>query len=288
MRKFIRFRLRALVCIAAGITSAGIVDAALPTQLNVTDIVHRSVAANTADWRAQPQFGYRERTATYKVNSDGEVGARQLKTYEVMMIGGSPYNRLVSVNGKPLSPAQDRDEQRKLKQELRARESESASQRKVRMAKFHQDRSEERLLMNQMVDAFKFKLAGEQRVNGYDCYVLDAQPDPDYQPPVEKARVLEGMKGRLYVDRHNYHWVKVEAEVTSPVNFGFFVAKVKPGTKFELVQSPVGGVWLPKQFSQSVNASVLGFYGLRNHEEDTYSDYHHASLDADVRPVSRP
>ncbi len=286
MRKFTRLRLRTLFCIAAGIVSCFKLDGALSIQPSVGDIVLKSVAANTADWKAQPQFGYRERIATYKLNSEEEISARQVKTYEVTMIDGSPYNRLVSINGKHLSPAQDRDEERKLKQELRARESESVSQRKARMAKFHQDRSEERLLMNQMVNAFKFRLVGEQRVNGYDCYVLDAQPDPNYQPPVEKARVLAGMKGRLYIDKIHYHWVKVEAEVTSPVNFGLFLAKVKPGTKFELVQTPVGDVWLPKSFSQSVNASVLGFYGLRNHEEDTYSDYHHTSLDADVRRTS--
>ena len=36
------------------------------------------------------------------------------KTYEERMIFGSPYERLVAVNGKPLSPEQQTEEQQKL------------------------------------------------------------------------------------------------------------------------------------------------------------------------------
>jgi len=89
----------------------------------------------------------------------------------------------------------------------------------------------------------------------------------------------------LYVEKTHYHWVKVEAEVISPVQMMLF-AKVKPGTKFELDQGPVGEVWLPKRFSQSVNASVMGLYGMRSGQEEVYSDYHQTMLDAGVRPQS--
>jgi hypothetical protein len=129
------------------------------------------------------------------------------------------------------------------------------------------------MLMQQMVEAFSFTMAGEQQVDGVDCYVLDAKPNPAYQPPVQKARVLLGMRGRLWIDKEQYHWVKVQAEVINPVEFGIFVAKVKPGTKFELEQAPVGDVWLPKHFSESVNASVFGVYGLHSSEDEEYSEY---------------
>jgi hypothetical protein len=124
-----------------------------------------------------------------------------------------------------------------------------------------------------MVDAFTFKLNREEQVGGVDCYLLDAIPNPDYRPPVEKARVLLGMKGHLWVDKAEHHWVKVEAEVTKPVQFGFFIAQVKPGTRFELEQAPVGGVWLPKRFVENVNASIFGIYGMRSRQEEIYSDY---------------
>jgi hypothetical protein len=278
MRMFSRIRLHSVVYMA-GLSPSFAFSASSPPP-TVAEIVSRSSAANTADWKAQPEYAYRERSETAKLATNGEVNSRQVKTYEVMMSGGSPYNRLISVNGEPLSASQEEQEKKNLKREIKKRESESPAERENRVAKYRKDRAEERLLMQQMTAAFKFTLFGEQNVEGVACYVLDAKPDPDYKPPVERARVLTGMEGRLYISKAGYHWVKVQAQVISPVDFGFFIAKVSPGTKFELVQAPVGNVWLPKQFSQSVNASVLGFYGVRSREKDTFSEYHRAALNA--------
>lgn len=240
----------------------------------VVEIVSRSVAANAADWKAQPEYSHRERDIKNKVDANGRVQAGESKTYERFMLDGSPYSRLVEIDGKPLSREQEQQEQIKLNAETSRRAHESANERRARVAKYEGDRAEEHLLMQQMTEAFQFRLLGEQQVNGVDCYVLDAQPNPAYRPPVEKARVLLGMKGRLWIDKEHYHWVKVEAEVINAVPFGLFVAKVKPGTRFELDQAPAAGnVWLPKRFSESVNATIFGVYGMRSNEEELYSDY---------------
>jgi hypothetical protein len=239
----------------------------------VPELVSRSVAANTADWRAQPEYSHRERDFKNKVDANGRVQAGESKTYERFMLEGSPYSRLVEIDGKPLSREQEQQEQIKLNAETARRAHESANERRARVAKYEGERAEEHLLMQQMAEAFEFSLAGEQRVNGVDCYVLDARPNPAYRPPVEKARVLLGMKGRLWIDKQHYHWVKVQAEVINAVPFGLFVAKVKPGTRFELEQAPSGNVWLPRRFSESVNATIFGVYGMRSNEEELYSDY---------------
>jgi hypothetical protein len=234
-----------------------------PESQDAAQIIKRSVAANGQDWNAQLQYSHRE----------CDIKGGQSKVFEVLMIEGSPYQRLVAVNGQPLTPDQQQLEEAKYRREVQRRQNESPGERQARIAKYQNNRAEQHLLMQQMVAAFIFKIAGEQQVNGVDCYVLDATPNPDYQPPVEKARVLLGMKGRLWIDKEHYHWVKVQAEVINPVEFGYFLAKVKPGTQFELQQAPVGDVWLPKHFSETVNASVFGLYGMHSREEEVYSDY---------------
>jgi hypothetical protein len=239
----------------------------------VSQIVSRSVAANTADWNAQPRYSHRERDLKNKVDANGRVQAGESKSYERFMLEGSPYSRLIEIDGKPLSREQEQQEQIKLNTEAERRAHESPSARRARVAKYEAERAEEHLLMQQMAEAFQFSLAGEQQIDGVDCYVLDAQPNPAYHPPVEKARVLLGMKGRMWIDKEHYHWVKVQAEVINAVLFGLFVAKVKPGTRFELEQAPSGNVWLPRRFSESVNATIFGLYGMRSSEEELYSDY---------------
>ena len=188
--------------------------------------------------------------------------------------------RLIAINNEPLSPAQQQQELTRWKRETAHRQNESSDARDARVSKYQNERAEEHVLMQQMVDAFHFHLVGDQEIEGFPCYVLDAVPNPDYQPPVMRAKVLTGMKGRLWIEKAHYHWAKVEAEVISPVEFGLFVARVKPGTRFELDQAPVGDVWLPKCFTESVKATVLGFYGMRSRDEEHYSNYHLATLTA--------
>jgi len=192
------------------------------------------------------------------------------------MLEGSPYERLLALNDKPLRPEQRRQEQEKFEREVRDRRSETPRQRHARITKYENDRADENLLMQQMVSAFIFHLAGQEQVGDVDCSVLKATPNPAYRPPVEKARALTGMQGRMWIDKVHYHWVKIQAQVVKPVAFGFILARVKPGTRFDLEQTPIGNVWLPKKFIQSVNASVLGFYDIRNQDETYWSDYRRA------------
>lgn len=248
--------------------------------LSATEIIHLSTLANSADWRARPDQSFREDDVKTKIDSGGRNGAAQAKAFEVMMIEGSPYERLIGINNEPLGRVQQHQEEIKLHLEINRRQNESPAERQTRISKYQSQRAEEHLLMDQMAAGFHFRLNGEQTIEGTNCYVLDALPNPDYRPPVERARVLTGMKGRLWIDKAHYHWVRVQAEVISPVQFGFFIAKVKPGTRFELEQAPVADVWLPKCFTVTVNATVLGLYGMRSKEEVHYSDYHQSLLSA--------
>src|SRR5581483_1652497 len=131
-----------------------------------------------------------------------------------------PYRRLIGLNNEPLSPAQASVEEAKLQREIGRRRNESPSDRKRRLAKYQEQRSDEHLLMQQMATAFTFRQLGDDEVAGVPCYRLAATPRPDYVPPVEKARVLKGMRGTMWIDKAEFHWVKVEAEVIQPVTFG--------------------------------------------------------------------
>jgi hypothetical protein len=258
-----------LAVISLGLAAAA--AAVAPTHTSL--IIQKSLAANESDWRAQDRYIYDERDIHSNVDASGHAKVEGAKTYQVLMIEGSPYRKLIAANNQPLSAAQQANEEAKLKREIARRRSESLAERRKRVGKYQDQRAEEHLLMEQMATAFHFRLVGEDQVAGVPCYRLEAIPREDYVPPVEKARVLKGMRGTLWVDKANYHWVKVQADVIQPVTFGFFIAKVNPGTRFELDQMPVDSYWLPKHFMQTVNASVFGLYGYRTQDEMFYSEY---------------
>ena len=243
--------------------------AGLAAQPDAKEIIQRSVAANEADWKEAPHYSYLEREVQSKHDSAGTI-----KTYEVLMIDGSPYNKLVAVNDHPLSPGERAAEDQKLRQEIEKRGRESSRDRARRMSKYVKERDQDRAMMNEMAEAFDYTLAGEERLDGRDVWLLDATPKPGYQPKSHETKVLLGMKGKLWVDKATYQWVKVDAQVVKPVSFFGFFARVGPGTRFVLEQEPVSGnLWLPKYFSVKVKASALGFINENSAEEDTYRDY---------------
>ncbi len=129
-------------------------------------------------------------------------------------------------------------------------------------------------MLQEMVDAFQFHLTGEAQINGRSCWILDAEPKSGYQATNHEGRVLKGMKGRLWIDKATYQWVKVHAEVVKPVSFYGFLAKVGPGTEFDLEQAPVmDNVWMPTRFDVRVNSTALGFLNENSTDNETYRDY---------------
>ena len=233
------------------------------------EIIQRSVVANESDWKEAPRYSFVNREVDTK-HDDGKV----IKTSEVLMIDGSPYYRLIAVNDRPLSKEQQAREQEKLQQEITRRQQESRRERNHRIARYMKERNQDHIMMKEMANAFNYDLEGEQRLDGHEVWVLKATPKPGYLPVNHEAKVLTGMRGKLWIDKASYHWVKVEAEVVKPVSFFGFLAKVGPGTKFELEQEPVGeNLWLPKHFAMKVNATALGFLNEDSSEDDSYRNY---------------
>jgi hypothetical protein len=251
----------AAILIATGVALAG--------AQNPQEIVRRSVDAIKEDWAQAPKYSYIERDVDSKRD-----GPRMSKTYRVLMIDGSPYNLVTAINDEPLPVDQRAVEQHKLQKEIIRRRNESQREREKRMARYDRELQRNHDMLREMVDAFQFRLTGDAQVNGRNCWVLNAEPKPGYQPSDHEGHVLKGMQGKLWIDKQTYQWVKVRAEVVRPVTFYGFLAKVGPGTEFYLEQEPVAnGLWFPKVFDVRVKATALGLFSENSTEYDTYRDY---------------
>jgi hypothetical protein len=232
-------------------------------------IVRRSVEATQWDWEQARSYSYTERDVVSKRRAPATS-----KTYKVLMIDGSPYNLVTAVNDQAPAPVEQAEERHKLQKEIEKRQQESGRDREKRIAKYARERAHDHEMLQAMIDGFQFRLAGDAEVDGHACWILDAAPKPGYQPATREVRILRGMKGRLWVDRQTFQWVKVHAEVVRPVHLYGFLAKVGPGTEFDLEQAPVkSNVWLVKRFSVRVKASALGLFSENSSEDDTYRDY---------------
>ena len=256
--------MRPLLVLVIAIGCASAADA----QPDATGIIGRSVQAIEADWKKAPEYSYLERDVESKHHSTPTV-----KTYQVLMIDGSQYNRLVAINDHRLSSDEQAEEENKLRAEVLRRGDESEKERHKRIAKYLKERDQNHAMLKEMVDAFDFRPSGEATIDGHDCWVFDAEPKPGYQPKTRETKVLSGMQGKLWIDKSQYQWVRVEAEVMRPVSM-YGIARVGPGTHFFLEQAPVAAnLWLPTHFSVSVKASALGFINEDSSDDETYHEY---------------
>jgi hypothetical protein len=230
------------------------------------EIVQKSTQAIHDDWRRAPSFDFCE------LDRD-EKGAR---LYQVLMISGSPYNRLVGLNGSKLSTEMQEREAKKLADVMQQRQKETPEEHQRRVAKYEKERRGDQLLLEELTEAMEFTLIGSETVDSHETYVLDAAPKPGYVPKNIMTRVLSGMRGRLWVDQASFRWVKVTAEVVHPVMIEGFVARVEPGTQFELEEMPVAdqaGTWLPRHFMMQSRAKILLLFSQSSRQDETYSEY---------------
>ncbi|HEU4636030.1 MAG TPA: hypothetical protein VFS41_07625, partial [Edaphobacter sp.] len=159
--------------------------------LPVQDIIQRSSQATHADWERAPSFDFCE--------SD-RIG-KELKTYQVQMIAGSRYNRLIAINGKNLSTEDQEKETKRLDAAVRQRQRETVEERHRRVARYEEERRNDQRMLEELTVAMQFTWAGTETIDGHETYVLDANPKPGYVPKSVETSVLKGMRGKLWIDQ---------------------------------------------------------------------------------------
>jgi hypothetical protein len=233
-------------------------------QLGAKEIIQRSVEVNRRDWDLSPGYDFSQR------ERDGE----KTKTYEEIMLAGSRYERLVAVDDKPLSPADEAKERRRFEKAVAQRQHESPEERDHRVGQFQKEMERDHALMGELIKALDFTLLGKETLGRHEVYVLKGTPRADYRPPNQYAKALTGMQGTLWIDAVHFHWVKAEAEVVRPVWLFGFAARIEPGTQFELEQVPIAtGLWMPSHFTMQAKAKVLLLFPHYEQENATYFNY---------------
>ncbi len=233
------------------------------------DIMSRSVRVTEANWKQAPDYSF---TRTEIKSKRDSMPAQN--RYEVLMIEGSPYLKLIAQDGRPLSSAEAQEQEQKYQREVSKRQHESPRERRKRIEKYNEDRDRDHNLLMELCEAFDYSVTGQQIVNGREVWILHGTPKPGYVPKSREAKVLAGMEVTFWIDKKTYQWPRIEAEVKSPVSFYGLIGKVNPGTRFLLEQQPVGpNLWLPKHFKMQVSATALGFFNQDSSSDETYTNY---------------
>jgi hypothetical protein len=259
------------------------VPRALAETRTATEIVRRSLDRDRTNFNRARDYTYIQVIEEKRLNGDGTVSKVETSTFDVTMIGDSPYRRKVAENGKPLPDREARKVESAFEKTLRERREETPEQRKKRLAREEEERQESRVFAAEIPNAFQFRLAGEDVIDGLPVWVIDATQLPGYKPKDKRAEILTKFQGRIWVEKEDYQWVKVEGETTGRVSIGWFIARLEPGVKLTFLQKRVNSeVWMPAQAFTKFDARLALVKRLRAEISVTWKDYRKFQTDSRI------
>jgi hypothetical protein len=247
------------------------------------EIVRRSVQLmdhNLADAR---NYTFLERSEIRELDSGGHVKSRKILLYDVTMLEGSPYRRLVGKDDHPLSGEEERTEEKKLQDSIAQRRKETQAERAKRIAEWEKKRERDREPLDELAEAFDFRIAGEEQIDGRDAWIIAGTPRPGYHARNTLAKMFSKLRGKLWIDKADYQWVKTEAEVTADISWGLFVARLSKGARLDVQMTRVNDeVWLPKRIEAKVSARLALVKKYRIESETSFSNYRKFQVESHV------
>ena len=234
--------------------------------MDARQVVLPSVLATERSWAMRDHYTYVERDEDRRLNLLGQVKSETVDVTRMMVVNGARFEQLLERNGQLPSAKEKKisdDDLDKLKHETPAEQT----------ARLRKDQ-ENRAFLRDVMEAFDFRLVGEETVSGRPAYVLRATPHPGYRAHGKYAKMFSRVEGRLWVDKEDYGWIKVDGQVTQSFSLGLILARVERGSHIVLEQTCVGGaVWVPKRIEIRATARILLLKSLDIQRILTYTDY---------------
>jgi hypothetical protein len=219
----------------------------LPAQ-DALEIVRRATEHDRHNSAVARNYTYLQRQEQRETDTNGQLKKTESTTMDVTLLEGSPYRRLVARNDRPLSTKEQQLEEAKLQKSIADRRRETPEQRDRRIADWERRQERQREPIKELLEAFNFTKAGEEKLNGADAWVIDGAPKPGYRPTRQSTSFFPKVKLRLWVEKSDYHWVKLDMESLDTITFGGFLIRMAKGSHLTAENTRINNeVWLPKR-----------------------------------------
>jgi hypothetical protein len=209
----------AVLLVAAGSlfsAAASAADEAAPPPQHppASEVISKAVA--WAKWHREQQFYKRWRfehlNTTRKLTDDEGVDATETRSFEVYPLAGEQFYETVRRDGKPLSAADLRKEEKRKREFLeKARKKASGKgQSGEDDSEFEFDR--------ELVSRYQAEVTGTEQIGGRTAYVVRFEPKPGPLPVRRRTdHALNRSHGRLWIDSTDFVVLQVEFELLEPV-----------------------------------------------------------------------
>jgi len=253
------------------------------------ELVRRSIAQDQLDWLRMKDYTWQAQSVGRHFDPHGKVESTKQEKWETLILDGEAQRRYLERNGKPLSPEEQQNEQRRLDEVTRKLSSETPAQKQHRLEEAEKRRQRDFAFLSEIPDIYDLRLEGESTVNGRPVWIVSGTPRPGAQAKSRDAKMLLHIRGRMWIDKSTYQWAKVEAETTGTISWGLFLARLNPGARLTFEQMPVGDdLWMPKRLFLTGSGRVGLIKRLAEDEEIQWSNYRRFSVDSKILTEASP
>ena len=246
----------------------------LPPTTDAKEIVRRATEVDHHNFERAQKYTCTQREVIKHLDKHGNVKSTEIKTFDINFYFGEFYARLVQQDDKPLSEKEQKKEDEKLEKFLSKRRSESEEDRQKRAEKQRKEREEGRAFVRDVQNAYDFRLVGDEQVSGEDAWVIEATPRKEFKPTQPHADILKKIKGKMWIEKKDYNWVKVEAEAIDTISFGLFLFRIHTGSRFSLENAHINNeFWGLHRLIINGSARIALLKNEIAEQEDEFTNY---------------
>jgi hypothetical protein len=235
----------------------------------------------------QSNYTYTEKEIIRQLDAQNNVTKTESRVWEVYPSTEpqQTYRKLILFNDKPPSTEQmeknDRAYDKRSREWERERARENADGKRQREAKEAEAKQKEEEELDEAFRLYQITIVGREELEGVPVIVLSFEPRANYKPKIHEGKILSKIHGRAWISEADYELVRLEAELTDKVSFGFGIfVKINKGTGLVFQRRKINNeVWLPAMSHVKGTGKILIFKDLRVDQESHYSDYKKFSVE---------
>lgn len=206
--------------------------------------------------------------------------SNEVDSLEQVETSNGPVQRLMAVDGAPLSAQRRRDEELRLEELL----SDTGKQRKVR-EQYAEDEKRIGRIMQLLPVAFLYEYQG---VEG-DNYCLSFRPNPAFHPPTIEARVFHSMGGKIYVNIRWKRLARLDGHLVDNIDFGYgLLGRLYKGGWFNLERVQVSQTdWKTKVLEVHVGGRAVLFKTIAKDTREERSGFREVPRETTIREAKQ-
>ncbi len=227
------------------------------------------------EWQPRARgYEYDYRTNEKKLASDGSEKESHSAWINFQFIDQRRWGMVKERDGVPTTEEQRQTQRSKFLASVASVNALPEATRQKRKAEAEKKRKEQMEFLEELPNAFDFKVVERTKIGSRDISVIEFTPRQGFKPAQMRSKLFTKVRGKVWLDAAEAQAAKLTADVFEDLSLGGFLANLGKGTHFEFEQNRIDDSrWLPVRIYSRVMAKVLVFKSFNTEELETYANF---------------